>query len=470
MGKTPPIAAIGCIAALLAGCATYQSEPISSRQTATSLEARTLDDPRLSAFLSAAAPPRVGGQPVWDLETLTLAAVYFHPDLKVAYAKLATAQAAVTTARERPNPTLDLSGAYNTLSPPVSAGLAVNFLLETFGKRGDRTEQARDLARAARQDITTAAWQVRGGVRRALLDLWAAQRRIVLGRSRLQMEAELVGLLERRLAVGEASALDVARERVNRDQFTVAVSDAERAAATARAQLATAIGVSARALDGVDINLQAFDEPPGVSPKIGQGELRQRALSGRGDVQSSLAQYAATEAALKLAIANQYPNLTLSPGYSHGEAGNSFGLASPGLELPIFNQHQGPIGEAVAHRKEAAANFTALQARIIGAIDTAAVAYQTATRGVATTTALLDSQEQRQARTDALFRAGQIDRPTLLAGSLEVSTVQLSNVDAALVQRQALGQLEDALQQPLFDPQALHLAALASPPISEPRR
>ncbi|MHB8529708.1 MAG: TolC family protein, partial [Caulobacteraceae bacterium] len=285
---------------------------------ATSLEARTLDDPRLGAFLTATAPATANGRPVWDLEALTLAAVYFHPDLQVAYAKLATARAAVITARERPNPTVDLSGAYNTLSPPVSAGLAVNFLLETFGKRGDRTERARDLARAARQDITTEAWQVRGGVRGALLDLWAAQRRIVLGRRRLQMEAELVGLLERRLAVGEASALDVARERVNRDQFAVAVGDAERAAATARAQLAPAVGVPARALDGVDIDLEAFDGPPGVSPEISQGELRRRALTGRSDVQSSLAQYTATEAALKLAIANQYPNLTLSPGYSHG--------------------------------------------------------------------------------------------------------------------------------------------------------
>ena len=257
MGKTPPIAAIGCIAALLAGCATYRPEPIIPGGTASALEARTLDDARLSAFLRATDPARIAGRPAWDLETLTLAAVYFHPDLQVAYAKLATAQAGVITARERPNPTVDLSAIYNTVSPPLTAGLTVNFLLETFGKRGYRTEQARNLAQAARQDITTTAWQMRGGVRNALLDLWTAQRRIALGRSRLQMETELVTLLERRFAVGDASALDVAREKVNRDQFTVAVSDAERAAATARAQLATAVGVPARALDGVIIDLQA---------------------------------------------------------------------------------------------------------------------------------------------------------------------------------------------------------------------
>ena len=466
--RTRALLATG-LATLLAACATYRPEPILPATTAAALEARTLDDARLNSFLSASAPARAAGRPVWDLESLTLAAVYFHPDLQIAHAKLATAQAGVITAHERPNPTVDLSGLYNTTSPPLTAGLAINFLLETFGKRGYRTDQARDLAQAARQDITTVAWQLRGGVRNALLDLWAAQHRIAFGRSRLQMETELVGLLERRLAVGEASALDVARERVNRDQFIVAVSGAEQAAATARTRLATAVGVPARALDGVVIDLKAFDGTPSVSPVISQGELRRRALTGRADVQSSLAQYAATQAGLQLAVANQYPNLTLSPGYSYDQGDNKFGLAAPGLQLPIFNQNQGPIAQAVARRKEAAANFTALQARIIGAIDTASVAYQTATRGVATTTALLDSQEQRQARTAALFRAGQIDHPTLLTGSLEVSAVQLSNVDAALVQRQALGQLEDALQQPLFDPQATPLAALAPSPDADPR-
>lgn len=468
--KTLRSATAAGLTALLASCASYHPAPISPAQTASVLESRTLADPRLAAFLRSTAPGKTGQDPVWDLETLTLTAVYFHPDLKVADAKLATARAGVITARERPNPTLDLSGLINSTSPPLTVGFAVNLLLETFGKRGYRTEQARELAEAARYDIATTTWQVRGGVRNALLDLWAAQRRIAFSQSRLEMETQLVGLLERRLAVGEASGLDVARERVNRDQYAVAVSDAERAAATARAQLATAVGVAAQALEGVPIDLSAVDDPPRLAGDIGQGELRRQALTGRADVRSSLAQYGATQSALQLAIAGQYPNITLSPGYSYDQGDNKFGLSSPGLPLPVFNQNQGPIAEAAARRKQAAASFTALQAQIIGAIDTAAVAYRTAGRSVATTTTLLEAQQRRQARTAALFRAGQIDRPTLLTGALEVGAIQLSNVDAAVAQRQALGQLEDALRQPLLDPQAKPLTALARPADAESPR
>ncbi len=443
---------VTCATALLTGCVTDRPEPISPARTAAALETRSLGDARLDVFLRSAARIPTSAR-VWNIETLTLAAVYFHPDLEVAYARLAVQRAAVITARQRPNPTLSLSALYDS-PPPLTIGFALDFLLETFGKRGARTAQAQALADAARHDVATAAWQVRGGVRSALLDLWAARRRAEFGRSRLQLEAQLVGLLERRLALGEASALDVARERINRDQFTIAVRDADSAASTARARLATAIGVPARALDGVVIDLTAFDATPNLDPHVGEGELRGRALTGRTDVQASLAQYAAAQSALRLALAGRYPNIALAPGYTYDQGVHKIGLSGLSLELPIFNRNQGPIAEAVARRAQAAASFTALQAQIIGAIDSAAVVYRTAGQAVATTTALLDAQQRRQASTAKLFAAGEIDRPTQLTGSLEVGAIQLSTIDSALAQRQAVGAIEDALQQPLFDPQS----------------
>lgn len=459
--------AIAFAAALLAGCATVRPEPISPAQNATAIEARSLSDVRLDEFLHSAAANTAGAR-VWDLETLTLTAVYFHPDLQVAYARLAIARAALVTARQRPNPTLGLSALYDS-PPPLTIGFAIDFLLETFGKRGARTDQARALADAARHDVATVAWSVRGGVRNTLLDLWAAQRRAEFGRSRLQIETQLVGLLERRLALGEADALYVARERINRDQFAIAVRDAESASATARARLATAIGVPARALDGVVIDLTALDATPHLDPHIGESELRGRALTGRTDVQASLARYVAAQSALRLALAGRYPNIAVSPGYTYDQGVHKIGLNALTLELPIFNHNEGPIAEAVARRQEAAASFTALQAQIIGAIDTAAVAYRTAGQAVATTTMLLDAQQTRQARTATLFAAGEIDRPTLLTGSLEVGAIELSTVDSALVQRQALGAIEDALQQPLFDPRSTSPTDLVRPDSPETR-
>lgn len=455
------INAVVCLTALLAGCASYKPEPISPAENAKALDSRTLDDPRLQKFieLELKHDGTSDPSPSWDLAKLTLAALYYHPDLDIAHAKLAAAEAGVITARQRPNPTLNFTNAFGAAAAafvpagaaPITVGPVIDFIIETFGKREDRTAQARHLADSARWDLATAGWKVRGRVRTALLNLWAARQRLALTRRRLDLQEQLVGLLERRFAVGEASSLDVARERIGRAQITLAIRDLERAAADARVQLATAVGIPVRALDGAEVSLKGFDHPPSMTAKLSTGTLRRKALTERTDVQASLQEYEAAQAALQLAVADQYPNVTLSPGYNYDFGVNKY-LLGLNAELPIFHQNQGPIAEALAKRQQAAANFTALQAQIIGAIDEATTAYRTATRGLATGDRLLADEEYRERQVESAFRAGQFDRPTLVTAEIEVAATALSRFDAVAQQRQALGALEDALQQPLYDP------------------
>lgn len=443
-------------AALLAGCARYQSEPISPAVQAAALDARTLSDPRLREFVSVGAA-LVGVRTAkisWDLSRLTLAAVYYHPDLDIARGKLASARASVITAAQIPNPSLSVGGFYNNtvLTPsPWNVGALVNFLLETFGKRQYRIAQADELAEAARYDLATATWQVRSAVRTALLALWAANQRVTLTRQRLDFQNQLVGLLEDRLKAGQASSLDVTRERINRNQITLALSDAQRLAADARVQLATAIGIPVSALDRVDLSFAAFNKLVPIGAKVTAGDFRRQALLYRSDIQGLLHEYEAAQSTLQLAIANQFPNLSLGPGYTYDQGDNKYDLQLS-ADLPIFNQNQGPIAEATAARKTVAARFTALQAQIIGAIDATVARYRAVTRTFGTADALLTDEQAHLLEVSRFFAAGEVDRPTLVAAELELSAIELSRFDAVVQQRQAIGTLEDALQRPLFDP------------------
>jgi len=83
--------------ALLAGCARFESRPISPVETAAILEARTLADPQLRSFLEKNGRRAFPAWPArsWDFETLTLVAFYFHPSLEVARAQWSVAQAGV---------------------------------------------------------------------------------------------------------------------------------------------------------------------------------------------------------------------------------------------------------------------------------------------------------------------------------------------------------------------------------------
>lgn len=454
---------LGVAASLVAGCASYTANPIVPSNTAAALEQRTLDDPALAQFIEVALPDRAtaGGSLNWDLSTLTLAALYFHPELEVSRAKLALARAGVKTAGQIPNPTLSFApGQYPALvsASAWSVGFLVNFVLETAGKRGKRIEQARNLVEAARQDIATAAWQVRGGVRSALLDLWAAEGRLRLVERRLTVQAQVVTLLEGRFVAGETSALDVARERINLSQARLSLRDTERQVAEARARLAAALGVPVRALEPVKLSLGAFDrpaEPPDVTD-LSAGSLRRKALQERTDVLGLLAEYEAMQSALRLEIAKQFPNISLGPGYTYDQ-GYDLYTFELSVELPIFNQNQGPIAEAEARRKEAAARFVALQAKIIGDIDRAIASYRGGARAVATADTLVQSQIRRRQQIDRAFRLGEVDRLALLTTDLEQAVIELARFDAIAQLREALALIEDALQHSMFDGGGLYI-------------
>src|SRR5262245_43171346 len=86
-------------------CAHYEPAPVTPAESASSLNARTLTDAGLHAFIATNAPElaKTWPRPTWELSALTLAALYYHPSLDVARAQWQVSQASVLTAGARPN-------------------------------------------------------------------------------------------------------------------------------------------------------------------------------------------------------------------------------------------------------------------------------------------------------------------------------------------------------------------------------
>src|ERR1700680_4698505 len=188
---------------LLAGCAMqrYQASPIVASATASQFESRSLADDGLRSFeVKNLNPPAPWPPKTWNLQTLSLAGLYFNPALDLARARLARADAAIVTAGARPNPTPGLSP--RLPSPPLLA-LDFSFPIETAGKRGYRVQSARNLDQAARFDLADSAWTVLSGVRLALLNYLLASRSLELFRPEEQVRADQVHILEQVFAAGE---------------------------------------------------------------------------------------------------------------------------------------------------------------------------------------------------------------------------------------------------------------------------
>jgi cobalt-zinc-cadmium efflux system outer membrane protein len=392
----------------------------------------------------------------WDLDTLTLVALYYHPSLDVARAQWAVAQAGIKTAGQRPNPAADLAPQYTTNSPsgesPWVATLVFDGIIETAGKRGYRIEEAKAISESARLKLAAQAWQVRSGLRTSLLDYAAARQRIVLLQNVREAQQQLLKLLEGRLQAGAIAAGELVSQRVALIRTQADLADAQRQVVDGRAAVAQALGVPLQALEGHELS---FDlSIAGIRPAIrGQDaldteEARRSALHRRADVLAALADYAASQSALQLEIARQYPDIRLGPGYEFDQGLHKWGLAVGADFLPLFNRNQGPIAEAQAKRAEAAARFLALQAQIIGEIDRALAAWAASRDQLRQIDTLLDTQRKNVQAVEAMVKAGAADQSELRTAQLEVATAESTRLDALVKVQQALGQLEDAMQLP----------------------
>lgn len=440
---------IACMVLLLAGCASYTAKPINPDTQQTAVESRRLDAPDVRQFFErslghdTAWPPKS-----WDLDTLTLAAFHYHPDLDRAQARRLAAEAAIVTAGGRPNPTAGVSFQRNMDAAagqsPWTYGLGFAIPIETAGKRDYRIETAQRLAQAAKLREAETVWQVRSRVR---ADLMAAYPTAPLVRRQRDLQKEITRMLERRFAVGYASQPELTQARLVLNQAVLALRENQKRNAENLARLAAAVGVPAAAIDGTAISFDAFEQLPPVAA-LPPAEARREALLSRPDVLAALAEYEASQSALQLDIAKQYPDISLGPGYlwDAGQVKWSIGLS---LVLPLLNRNEGPIAEAKARREEAATAFLAVQAKAIAEVDEALAGYSHAIQMFETANALLQDQQKNERAGAVAFKAGEADRLAWLSAQYQTVTTELARINALSQAQQSLGRLEDALRRPI---------------------
>lgn len=428
---------------LLAGCASFTPEPIDPAAQQTAYESRRLDDPEMRQFIERSVGHEIAPWPpkTWDITTLTLAALHFHPDLENAQAATLLAQARILTAGARPNPTLGVTLQNNA---STTYGLGLDIPIETAGKRDYRIDQARHLAQAATLREADTIWRVRSRLRASLLAAYSTEAQLVRQRD---LQEEIARLLERRFAAGYASQPDLTQARLTLDQATLALAENRKLWAENLARLASAVGVPMRALDGREVSFDVFEQlfQPGLLPSV---DLQRQALLTRPDVLAALAEYAASQSALQLEIARQYPDISLGPGFSWNQGATMWSLGLS-LVLPLLNRNEGPIAEAKAQRQVAAAAFLSTQAKAIAEVDQARAGYGQAVRKFEIADRLLHEQQKQERAVTAALRAGEADRLTWLSARYETASAELARINALIEAQQSLGLLQDALRRPI---------------------
>jgi outer membrane protein, heavy metal efflux system len=436
------------------GCARYQARPLSAEKTAADFDRRSLDDPGLRRFLErnpGAGLPGGRAPARWGLAPLTYVAFYYHPSLEVARAQWALAEAGILTAGARPNPRIGVTAGFSFNPPdfdlPWLPAVSFEWSIETAGKRGHRLRGAQQLSEAARWDLIAAAWQVRARVRASLLELRGARERVRLLEAQLAAQLEVLRLLDQRLQAGAVAATDVTPARLTMLRALTDLGEARRLQAEARVRLGQALGLPQRAVAGVELDFE-LDLPAAAAAQLSSAVWRRRALLGRSDILAALARYAASESALQLEVARQYPDVRLGTTYEFDQGQHKWMLGG-GVELPLLNRNQGPIAEAKARRELRAAQFLALQSSVIGDIDRAIAAGLAAREHLQQSEAIVATQRKLLRVAEGAFALGGIGRLELQIARAEAAATELVHLDALLRVQQAHGLLEEAVQAPI---------------------
>jgi outer membrane protein TolC len=461
MAANPGLAAIvGCV--LLVGCAAqqYRAAPLSADAAAAAFEARSLADPGLRAFEERCLGHAIEQWPPaeWDLRTLSLAGYYFNPEIEAARARSAEAKAAAETAAARPNPSFEIVPG---IPSPYLLTLDLSVPVQTAGKRGHRIQAARSLDRAARLDLAESAWRIRSALRAALVDYLAASRALDLLHAEARIRERQLEVLQRASSAGEIARPAVLAARAELSQTRAALGAAEEAVAVARAALAAAIGIPAAALAERRIVWPDMDRPPDTGTLELAG-IRRDAVLNRLDVRGALARYAAAEADLQLEIAKQYPDFNLGPGYSYEERQSYFtvGLSA---SIPLFDRNRGPIAEAEARRRKAAAAFVATQADAILQSERTLAVYRVALAGLAEAQHFADLQADQHEDVLRAVRAGERDGLDLDEIEIQGVVAARARLEALAHAQRALGELEDAVERPLIPGDELPAADALDP-------
>jgi cobalt-zinc-cadmium efflux system outer membrane protein len=438
--------------AVLAACASAPGPaPLDPSNTAAVFGARRLEQ------LAPDLPSPSGG---WDRAQWLSAALLFNPQLAEARARVAASAAAERTAAQRPNPTINLFSEYVGAAAHSAAwlyGLSLDFLLRRPGERARAMDYAAVETALAKSDLAESIWSVRAALRQALLDVASSrdestllealieERQTLLASDRARADA---GDLSRPQLLADELELSHAQQRLRREQAR---------GVDALSRLAAAVGVPVTALEGVPVHWDDWADIGALSaPRL--DDWRSAALIGRPEIVRALGEYDLAEIALQNEVAKRWPEVHLTPGYAWGGNGvredplNDFTQETAvgvNFELPLFNQHQGPIGEARARRDAAGQHLIAVQAELFGQIDRAQLAWprsQAAWEDAAAGVAIANRQQQAEQHALA---AGAGDRASRVVADVAATEAQLLLLAAAYEAEAAFGELEDAYRRPL---------------------
>jgi cobalt-zinc-cadmium efflux system outer membrane protein len=407
----------------------------------------------LIAAASAAQLPKV-----LTIEQAVAEAIQNNPGLLAERLGVPVAEAALITARLRPNPVVSTSSdhldwlgtGFNETNGagPTETALRVDVPLERGGKRRFRMDTAGFAKQIAEMRVADSMRRLRLDVTLACIDVMEAKSKLALAQDNLRSLEGIVRLNQTRLDGGAIAPVELTRSRVAMLQFRGSVRTAELALLTARTKLQTLLGRKAGE-ESFDVSDDLKVPLPARGPDLEQ--IQAAALAARPDLKLTQLDQARSQSELRLQIAQGKIDYTVGMEYRRQQGvngtGNSLGFffSAP---VPVFNRNQGEIARVTLEQNQIRKNIEALQSQVEGEVAGAYEEYETARQLAAEIERdLLKPSTEARDTTTYVYQAGASSLVEVLDAQRAFNETMSAYYDAQADYRRAAIKLTSAVGQ-----------------------
>jgi outer membrane protein, heavy metal efflux system len=369
-------------------------------------------------------------------------------DLAIQRSSIAISQAAVTSAKERPDWSLDLgfpSADLSNQGSPTTWSSGLNVPFELGGKRKARVRAATADVATTNSDYEDALRQSRAAAADAFIDSLGSREILQSKQKSLGEFDRIVQVNEERVRVGDIGEIELVQSRVNRDQFRADVITAQADVLSADLALGQQLGQPQRLSSQLPVPVGRLE----ISGRtFAVEDLVASSFQNRADVISKTRALNAAELRIDLAKTNLIPDVNFGGAYTHTGLGTggfaqppdntlSFGLSA---NIPVSRlRYQGEVEAARAARTQAELQLSAVRLRVETEVRTAYSRYQASVQRLELYRSgmLKNADRVLEARLYAYQRGG--------ATLLEVIDAQRTSADVYLSYSQALVEHAHAL-------------------------
>ena len=423
----------------LSGCVShhYEPAPITAWQHAQDFQDWSADDPGLNAFLdqnglTVPAPTH------YSIARLYLTGLYYDPAMQLAYEQWQQARRVAANSPDYRNPELSIPLEHHSedRESAWTVGGVLQFVYERKEKRAARKAKAQVQLFNAKLALTQHAHSRYIAFVESYYKVLIGSLRIAVLQDEINVLYDLLAQLQKRYELGELRYSEWAAIKLTRQTRAFELTRQENTLAGHRDQLLSMTQLVTADLAHIQI---AAPSPQQLFASIreqtalferDEAELQQTMLTRNLALAERFNDYALREAALRLEIERQYPDLVLSPGFIFDQSDNIWALGL-GWTLPLAarTERNLAIVTALEARKIAQQEIIVLQKDMLAELyqNHRAIIRNQAT--MALSDELVQILAAQVGTLEEQFRAGGIDSTLLLRGRLEWLQARQSQLD-----------------------------------------